>query len=393
MVEWKKLGDLGPYFGGLTGKTKEDFVEGNAKFITYMNVFANSSLDISSTGVVKINEGEKQNKIQLGDILFTGSSETPEEAGMSCVVAEELDEDYYMNSFCFGIRLDNPKQYNLHYLKHVLRSNDVRKKISKSASGVTRFNISKARFGKIQIPIPSISEQNRIVGILDTFTASIDNLKEQIAQRRKQYEYYRDQLLDLEGKEGVEMKTLGEIGEFIRGNGIQKNDFVEEGYGCIHYGQIHARYGFSAEETISKIEESLYKKCKKAQKGDVVLATTSEDAEGVAKPFVWLGDEKVAVSGDAFIYHHNQNGKFMGYQFLTHKFMQFKVKNATGAKVVRISGDNMAKYVVALPFIEKQNEIVDILDKFEASIQNLEAQLSQREKQYEYYRNKLLTFD
>ena len=83
----------------------------------------------------------------------------------------------------------------------------------------------------------------------------------------------------------------------------------------------------------------------------------------------------------------------MGYQFLTHKFIQFKVKNATGAKVVRISGDNMAKYVVALPFIEKQNEIVDILDKFEASIQNLEAQLSQREKQYEYYRNKLLTLE
>ena len=246
---------------------------------------------------------------------------------------------------------------------------------------------------ELLIPIPSLDEQNRIVDILDTFTASIDNLKEQIAQRRKQYEYYRDQLLDLEGKEGVEMKTLGEIGEFIRGNGIQKNDFVEEGLGCIHYGQIHAKYGFSAEETISKIEEPLYKKCKKAQKGDVVLATTSEDAEGVAKPFVWLGNEKVAVSGDAFIYHHHQNGKFMGYQFLTHKFMQFKVKYATGAKVVRISGDSMAKFEVALPSLEKQNEIVDILDKFEASIQNLEAQLSQREKQYEYYRNKLLTFE
>ena len=149
----------------------------------------------------------------------------------------------------------------------------------------------------------------------------------------------------------------------------------------------------------AKLEEALIKQLQGQGyeyvqvKDDVVLATTSEDAEGVAKPFVWLGDEKVAVSGDAFIYHHNQNGKFMGYQFLTHKFIQFKVKNATGAKVVRISGDNMAKYVVALPFIEKQNEIVDILDKFEASIQNLEAQLSQREKQYEYYRNKLLTLE
>lgn len=164
-----------------------------------------------------------------------------------------------------------------------------------------------------------------IVEILDTFTSSIENLKEQIAQRRKQYEYYRDQLLDLEGKEGVEMKTLGEIGEFVRGNGIQKSDFIEDGYSCIHYGQIHAKYGFSATETISKIDKSLYDRCKKAKKGDVVLATTSEDAEGVAKPFVWLGDEDAAISGDAFIYHHNQVGKFMGAQFLTRKFMQFKV--------------------------------------------------------------------
>ena len=393
MVEWKTIEEIGSYFGGLTGKTKEDFEDGNGKFITYMNVFANPSLNPSVVGVVKINEGEKQNKIQKGDVLFTGSSETPEETGMSCVVTNDLEGDFYMNSFCFGLRLFAPEQYNLHYLKHLLRSESVRKSIAKTASGVTRFNISKARFSKIQIPIPSISEQTRIVGILDTFTASIENLKEQIAERRKQYEHYRDQLLDLEGKEGVEMKTLGEIGEFIRGNGIQKSDFVEEGYGCIHYGQIHAKYGFSANETISKIEEPLYKKCKKAKKGDVVLATTSEDAEGVAKPFVWLGEDEVAVSGDAFIFHHNQIGKFIGHQFLTQKFMQFKVKYATGAKVVRISGDNMAKFEFALPSKEEQSRIVSILDTFEASIQNLEAQLKEREKQYEYYRNKLLTFE
>ncbi len=253
--------------------------------------------------------------------------------------------------------------------------------------------INQANMRGIQISLPSKADQERIVGILDTFTSSIENLKEQIALRRKQYEYYRDQLLDLEAKEGVEMKTLGEIGEFIRGNGIQKSDFVDDGFGCIHYGQIHARYGFSSKETISKIEESLYKRCKKAKTGDVILATTSEDAEGVAKPFVWLGDNDVAVSGDAFIFHHNQVGKFMGHQFLSHKFMQFKVKYATGAKVVRISGDNMAKFIVALPSISEQQRIVDTLDKFEESIQNLETQLSLREKQYEYYRNKLLTFE
>lgn len=253
--------------------------------------------------------------------------------------------------------------------------------------------LSKDVIGKLLLPIPSLSEQSRIVSILDTFTSSISNLKQQIEERRKQYEYERDLLLDLEGKEGVEMKKLGEVGVFIRGNGIQKADFVEEGYSCIHYGQIHARYGFSAKEAISKIEESLYKKCKKAKTGDVILATTSEDAEGVAKPFVWLGEEDVAVSGDAFIYHHNQIGKFMGYQFLTRKFMQFKVKYATGAKVVRISGDNMAKFEIPLPPLSTQSRIVSILDTFEQSISNLEEQLAMREKQYEYYRNQLLTFE
>jgi type I restriction enzyme S subunit len=248
-------------------------------------------------------------------------------------------------------------------------------------------------FKKYPFPIPSLSEQNRIVGILDTFTASIDNLKEQIAQRRKQYEYYRDELLDLEGKEGVEMKTLGEIGEFIRGAGILKSDFVDEGFPCIHYGQIHTRYGISATKAISHIDESLYKKSKKAVKGDVILATTSEDAEGCAKPVAWLGEEKVAVSCDAYIYHHNQNGKFMAYQFMTHNFMLFKIMNATGAKVVRISGDNMAKYEFPLPPLSEQQRIVSILDTFKASIQNLEAQLKERQKQYEYYRNKLLTFE
>ncbi len=393
MVEWKKLGEIGSYFGGLTGKTKDDFTDGNAKFITYMNVFANPSLNVTTAGTVRISKGEKQNKIQKGDILFTGSSETPDEAGMSCVVTEDLNEDFYMNSFCFGLRLNTPEQYNLHYLKHLLRSYFIRKKISKSASGVTRFNISKSRFGVIQIPIPPLAEQNRIVGILDTFTASIENLKQQIAQRKKQYEYYRDQLLDLEGKPGVEMKTLGEIGTFIRGTGIQKSDFVERGCPCIHYGQIHTKYGLSSDKTISFISESLYKKSKKAVKGDVILATTSEDAEGVAKPVAWLGNDEVAVSGDAFIYHHSQNAKFIAHLFSSHRFFLFKKMNASGAKVVRISGDKMANFEFPLPPLSEQQRIVSYLDTFEASISNLEAQLAQRQKQYEYYRNKLLTFE
>ena len=264
--------------------------------------------------------------------------------------------------------------------------------IEKKSFKSTATSIRKPMLTEFPIAIPSLSEQERIVSILDTFTSSIENLKQQIAQRKKQYEYYRDQLLDLEGKPGVEMKTLGEIGTFIRGTGIQKSDFVERGCPCIHYGQIHTKYGLSSDKTISFISESLYKKSKKAVKGDVILATTSEDAEGVAKPVAWLGNDEVAVSGDAFIYHHSQNAKFIAHLFSSHRFFLFKKMNASGAKVVRTSGDKMANFEFPLPPLSEQQRIVSYLDTFEASISNLEAQLAQRQKQYEYYRNKLLTF-
>lgn len=111
-VEHKALGEIGQFYGGLSGKSKEDFSEGNAKFITYMNVFSNLSLNIDVDDKVKISENEGQNTIRYGDILFTGSSETPDECGMSSVLATETDELLYLNSFCFGLRL-NDKKYSV----------------------------------------------------------------------------------------------------------------------------------------------------------------------------------------------------------------------------------------------------------------------------------------
>ena len=390
MVEWKKIEDLGPYFGGLTGKTKEDFVDGNAKFITYMNVFANASLDITSTGVVRISDGERQNKIQKGDILFTGSSETPDEAGMSCVVTEELNEDYYMNSFCFGIRLNNPEQYCLNYLKHILRSSDVRKSISKSASGVTRFNISKARFGKIQIPIPSLEEQTRIVGILDTFTSAIDNLKEQIAQRRKQYEYYRDQLLDLEGK--AEWFELLELCDYVDYRGKTPSK-VDDGIFLVTAKNIRKGYidYDNSKEYISEddYEEVMHRG--KPQIGDVLI-TTEAPLGNVAQ----IDNENIALAQRVIKYRPKDerlNSSYLKYILLGGEFQIRLEKEATGATAKGIKGSKLHKMQIPLPSLQEQQRIVSILDTFEASIQNLEAQLKEREKQYEYYRNKLLTFE
>lgn len=253
--------------------------------------------------------------------------------------------------------------------------------------------ISKKQVEDIEIPIPSLSEQNRIVRILDSFTSSIDNLKEQIAQRRKQFEYYRDQLLDQSGKDGIEWKSLGEIGKMTRGNGLQKNDFRDSGFPCIHYGQIHTYYGTSAFSTKSFCDVVFAKKLKKAHCGDLLIATTSEDVEACCKAVAWLGNEDVAYSGDSYCFSHNQNPKYISYLFQTEQFAIQKRKVATGAKVVRVSGESMEKFIFPFPRLEEQAHIVSILDTFESSINNLEAQLALRQKQYEYYRNKLLTFE
>lgn len=194
-VEFKELGEIGVFYGGLSGKSKHDFQDGNAKFITYMNIFSNISINTDLPNFVKIRENENQNIIEFGDILFTGSSETPDECGMSSVLTKKVEEPLYLNSFCFGFRLNNKDLLLPDFSKYLFRDEKIRMQISKTASGVTRFNISKKRFAKISIPIPPLPIQQEIVNILDKFTALEAELQAELEARRKQYEYYREKLL------------------------------------------------------------------------------------------------------------------------------------------------------------------------------------------------------
>ncbi len=187
------------FYGGLSGKSKNDFTNGNAKFVNYMNVYSNIAIDTNVNDMVRIAAGEKQNKIEYGDVVFTGSSETPDECGMSSVMTIRTNEDLYLNSFCFGFRMYDKTLLLPDFMKFLFRSENIRKQIVKTASGVTRFNVSKKRFGEVAIPIPSIEEQQRIVAILDKFEKLVNDISEglpaEIAARRQQYEYYRDKLL------------------------------------------------------------------------------------------------------------------------------------------------------------------------------------------------------
>lgn len=397
-VPFYSLDELGNFYGGITGKSKDDFVDGNAIFISYKNVYSNPALDIYPSDRVNILADENQRTLEYGDILFTGSSETPDECGISSVVTEQPKENLYLNSFCFIFRFKNVSIMNPNFAKHLFRSTNLRMQIGKTANGVTRYNVSKKLMGKVTIPIPPIEVQNAIASILDGFVELSDELiqvlQEEKDARKKEYEYYRDSLFEFD--ESVPFMKLGDIATITRGGNFQKNDFIEEGYPCIHYGQMYTHFGISTETTITSISKEVFDKSKKAVKNDIVMAVTSENVEDVCSCVAWLGEDDIAISGHTAIIHHNQNAKYLVYYFHTNHFYKQKRKLAHGTKVIEVTPSKLNDILIPIPSESRQNEIVKLLDSFDRCEHQISADLDMegltRIQQYEYYRDKLLEF-
>ena len=180
--EWevKKLGELGETYGGLTGKTKDDFGEGKP-YIQYTQLYASSVISIDNCGLVEISPSERQNQVNSGDLFFTTSSETPNEIALSCVLLEEPKE-VYLNSFCFGYRLKKPNKSFSKFLSYLLKTSTMRRKIIPLAQGSTRYNISKKELMKISIQVPHPSEQQKIADFLTALDCKIDLIAQELSQ-------------------------------------------------------------------------------------------------------------------------------------------------------------------------------------------------------------------
>ncbi len=370
MVEWKKLGEISNLVRGKV--ISKDYIRDHE-------------------GLYPVYSSQTANNGILGTIdsyMFEGSYLTWTTDGAYAGTVFRRNGKFNITNVCglIDLRTNKVNQDFLFYWLSLVAKDYV-------IEGMGNPKLMSNVASNIKIPIPSHSEQNRIVGILDTFTSSIDNLKKQIALRKKQLEQYRNELLDLEGHEGVSMRPLGDLCEIIRGNGVQKTDFIEKGVGCIHYGQIYTHYGLFTYTTNKFVSEATAAKAKKASKGDIIMTSTSENVEDVCKSVAYLGDDDIAVSSHALILKHNLDPKYLAHCTATYNFFKQKYKLAHGAKVVEIKPEEVAK--IKIPVVAKpgQSLIVFILDKFEAIIANLEKQLEFRQKQYEYYRNQLLTFE
>lgn len=380
MVEWKKLGDICEIKGriGFRGYTRDDQVErGKGAISLSPGNIIDRVLDYASCTYITWEKYEESPEIMVneGDIILCKTASVGKVARI-----HYLPEKATINPQLVLIK--NIKT-NPQYLFYVLDDNPFQNKIKGLAGVGSVPNVSQSKLSSIEIPVPSLSEQQRIVEQLDTFTSSIENLKEQIAQRRKQYEYYRDQLLDLEGKEGVERKILENVCEVINGRAYKQPELLDEGkYRVLRVGNFFSNdsWYYSDLELVDK----LY-----CEKGDLLYAWSASFG-----PHIWE-EEKT-------IYHYHiwkmvcsgcLDKKFMFYWLQSEDMKSQAFSNLHGATMAHLTKALMESLMVPILPLPEQQRIVSILDTFEASIQNLEAQLSQREKQYEYYRNKLLTFE
>lgn len=201
-----------------------------------------------------------------------------------------------------------------------------------------------------------------------------------------------DELIQQYCPDGVEYVPLSSIGTIKRGNGLQKKDFVKAGIGCIHYGQIYTKFGLFTNKTLTYVDKELADHLLHIEKGDLVIACTSENVEDVCKAVAWLGDDSIVTGGHSCVLHHNQNPKYIAYFFQTESFQRQKRKYAYGTKVIDIKPDSIGKIEIPLPPLPVQEEIVRILDAFTELQAELQAELQKRKQQYNYYLDNLLNF-
>lgn len=248
----------------------------------------------------------------------------------------------------------------------------------------------------LEIPLPPLNIQKEIVSILDSFTSLIDKMKQEVEMRKKQMDYYKEKLFSF-GKEECEWRTLNELFTFKNGINKEKSDFGR-GTPIINYIDVYRKRGLVKEDIKGLVnsntsEQSRYK-CKR---GDVFFTRTSETKEEVGFPSVLLEDiENCVFSG--FVLKATPTTDLLDthyckYCFFTYQFRKEVIKSATYTTRALTNGTSLSKISIPVPSLEKQRQIVSILDTFETYISKLEKMIELRQKQYEYYREKLLTFE
>lgn len=363
--DWElfKLGDIGKTFGGLSGKSKDDFNNGGVPYIPFMNIMKNPIIDTDYFDYVNIKPGEAQNTALKGDLFFNGSSETPEEVGMCSVLQEDIP-NLYLNSFCFGFRLYKDLNINGTYLSYYFRSKEGRKLFYSMAQGATRYNLSKANFNRISIPIPTIKEQTAIAQALSDTDAYITSLEKLIEKKKAIKQGAMQELL--RPKEGWVEKLLIDIVDFTHGK-AHEQFIVEDGAFCV----VNSKF-ISTEGKVVKFSNQSFLT---AKKNDILTVLSDlPNGKALAKCFFVDRDKYYAVNQRICIWRSkNADPKFLFYLLNRHPY--FLALN-DGVSQTHILNHHIKKCRITIPLNKSEQEnIGEILSSIDKELAVLESKL------------------
>jgi type I restriction enzyme S subunit len=390
--------NLGTIYNGLSGKSKEDFSLGNSPYVSYLNIGNHPRLPEVIESKVRILNGEKQNSVQKGDLLFTGSSEDIEGVGLTSEVQHTPSETTYLNSFCFGWR---PTKGNFHsgFLKHLFRSEHLRSKIIACSNGVTRINISKKLLLRIEIPLPPLLVQQEIVSILDKYTElEVElgaELGAELQARFSQLRTLRESLISRAQNRFISAR-LGDVTTIMSGWGFPHE--TQGKPGDIPFYKVSDMNSPGNEIFMSSsnncVTPDVLKKlgAKLAPSGAIVFpkigaAVATNKRRILTRDSSFDNNVMALVAGDTI---------HPGFLFHWFQTMDLTDLARQSGAVPSIRKSDVEMITIPVPPIKEQAQIAKYLDSLQTVFGNFEgiipSEITARRQQYEYYRNKLLTF-
>ena len=396
-MEWKKYYDVCDLIRGITynknqeAKTeKEDAYKVlRANNITlYLNTLNFDDVKLVSKDVVV----KPEQHLYAGDILMCAGSGSKEHVGKVAYIFQNMD--YTFGGFMAVVRCK--EDVIPRYMFHILASHYFTSHLETQINSSTINNINRQVMQSFAFPVPPLPVQEEIVRILDAFTELQAELQAELQKRKQQYNYYRDNLLSFEGRTDVQWKKLGKIASITTGRRFVRTDIRESGVPCFHYGDIYTYYGLTANKTKGYLDDELAKKLRFAQPNDVVVVCAGENDMDIGVGVAWLGDEPAVVHDACCILHHNQSSRYISHFLRTHNYHLQMKKYVKNGKISSLPASGLAEALIPLPSLEEQERIASILDRFDTLTNDLTAglpaEIEKRRQQYEYYRDKLLTF-
>ena len=394
-VVYKQLADIAQVAGaGVDKKIHEN--ERGITLLNFLDVYKNQYID-SNTPTMRVTANEKkieQCNVLKGDIFITPSSEVKNEIGFSAMAVEDMPGVVY-SYHIMRIRLYKFNLTQSMFINYLFRSDALQEQINKQAKGLTRFGLTKSQWEKIQIPIPPLPVQQEIVNILDTFTQLEAEPEAELEARKKQYEYYRNELLTF-GDE-VEWKTLGEVMTITRGASPRPiSNFItneSDGVPWIKIGDVEPKSKFIT-TTKEKITKEGAKKSRFLRKGDFILSNSMS----FGRPYI-LAIDGCIHDGWISMQHFENNLKpdFLYHLLRSNSIQNYWKQKASSGTVQNLNADIVRATEIPIPSLAEQERIAGILDHFDTLVNDitigLPAEIEARRKQYEYYREKLLSFD